>query len=317
MNKLPRVISLEYTSASRSVIMRSTGAYGIRKFSSCQIRHSTTLKANKVVDSSYKTTNVKDLLHLTGKNIVVTGGGRGIGLALAYAVAQVGGNVAVVDALDKPHEDFAGLKSLGVKSEIYKADVAKYDQINSTFDKIAKDFGRIDGCITAAGILVDKPFLEHGWEETYKLQMINTLGTFFCAQAAARHMRSQNTPGSIVLIASITGNGFAIPAQQLSAYGASKAYVKGLGGLLGVELAPYDIRVNSISPGYIRTDMTGKVGAERPTLMEFFTTAPPMKRIGEKTDLMAAAVYFLSEASAYTTGADLQITGGMHAGRNG
>lgn len=129
-------------------------------------------------------------------------------------------------------------------------------------------------------------------------------------------MASQNTPGSILLIASVTGSGFAIPAQQLSAYGASKSYVKGLSGLLGVELAPYNIRVNSISPGYIRTDMTGKVGAERPVLMEFFTTAPPMKRIGEKTDLMAAAVYFLSDASAYTTGADLPITGGLHAGRN-
>jgi sorbose reductase len=140
------------------------------------------------------------------------------------------------------------------------------------------------------------------------------VGTFFSAQEAANQMLAQNCKGSIVMIASIVAH-TAIPAQTLAAYGASKSAVKGLGLHLGVELAPHNIRVNTISPGFIRTDMTAKVAAQTPALAELFDSAPPMKRMGERGDLMSAVVYLLSDASAYTTAADLPITGGLHAGR--
>jgi len=139
------------------------------------------------------------------------------------------------------------------------------------------------------------------------------MGTFFCAQEAAKHMKPYQK-GSIVMISSIAAT-TAIPAQTMPAYGASKAFVKSLAVHLGVELGPLNIRVNTISPGYIRTDMTALVGLQSPRLMEMFEEAPPMKRIGERTDLMGAAVYLLSEASGYTTAADMLVTGGLHAGR--
>ena len=139
------------------------------------------------------------------------------------------------------------------------------------------------------------------------------MGTFFCVQEAAKHMKLRGK-GSIIMISSIAAN-TAIPAQTMPAYGASKAFVKSLSIHLGVELGPLNIRVNTISPGYIRTDMTAKVGLQAPRLLELFSEAPPMKKIGERSDLMGAAVYLLSEASAYTTAADMMITGGLHAGR--
>ncbi len=139
------------------------------------------------------------------------------------------------------------------------------------------------------------------------------MGTFFCAQEAAKYMKRQGG-GSIVLISSIAAN-TAIPAQNMPAYGASKAFVKSLSIHLGVELGPANIRINTISPGYIRTDMTAKVGTQSPRLMNLFTEAPPMKKMGERADLMGAAVFLLSEAAGYVTAADLMVTGGLHAGR--
>jgi sorbose reductase len=139
------------------------------------------------------------------------------------------------------------------------------------------------------------------------------MGTFFCVQEAAKHLKARGK-GSIVMISSIAAN-TAIPSQTMPAYGASKAFVKSLSIHLGVELGPLNIRVNTISPGYIRTDMTAKVELQSPELGELFNAAPPMKRMGEKEDLMGAAIYLLSEASAYTTAVDLPITGGLHAGR--
>lgn len=143
--------------------------------------------------------------------------------------------------------------------------------------------------------------------------VLQAMGTFFCVQEAVKQMKIRGK-GSVIMISSIAAN-TAIPAQMMPAYGASKAFVKSLSIHLGVELGPLNIRVNTISPGYIRTDMTAKVGLQSPRLLELFTQAPPMKKIGERENLMGAAVYLLSEASAYTTAADLLITGGLHAGR--
>jgi len=140
------------------------------------------------------------------------------------------------------------------------------------------------------------------------------MGTLFSAQLAAKQIRSQNTPGSIVMIASVAAH-CAIPTQRLAAYGASKGAVKALSTQLAVELAPYKIRVNSISPGYIATEMTKALAIEHPELVTVFNSEPPLKRMGERTDLKAIVGYLLSDAASYTTGTDVLVTGGLHAGR--
>jgi sorbose reductase len=106
-----------------------------------------------------------------------------------------------------------------------------------------------------------------------------------------------------------------VPLQHLSMYGASKGAVRIMMTQMAVELAPWNIRVNSISPGFIRTEMTKLCARQQPELFSVMGSAPPLGRIGETSDIVGAVNYLLSDAAAYTTGADIPIAGGMNCGR--
>lgn len=136
------------------------------------------------------------------------------------------------------------------------------------------------------------------------------LGSFFSAQLAAKQMVKQGTGGSIVMIASIAAH-CAIPAQRVSIYGASKAAIKLLGQTLSVEMAPFNIRVNTLSPGLTATTMSRQFTE----IQNVFQTAPPIGRIGRPDDLTLAVAYLLSDGASYTTGTDIAVTGGLHNGR--
>ena len=139
---------------------------------------------------------------------------------------------------------------------------------------------------------------------------MQVLGSYFSAQIAAKHMVKQGNGGSIVMIASIAAH-CAIPAQRVSIYGASKAAIKLLGQTLAVEMAPFNVRVNTISPGFIETKMT----AQFKNIQTVIRTVPPLGRIGQPEDLALAVGYLLGEGASYTTGTDVAITGGLHSGR--
>lgn len=193
--------------------------------------------------------------------------------------------------------------------------------------------------ITAAGICPDQPFLARKPEDVARCFNINTLGTYYTAQLTARQIVKQDEGlsrprgGSMVFIASIAAR-WSSKDQYISDYCSSKGAVVALANQLGCELADRSIRVNSISPGYappaphdslgtiktdivryVDTDMTKTIAATRPGLVEVFLSEPPMKRMADRVDLKGAAVFLLSDASAYMTSADMLITGGMHAGR--
>ncbi|KAH7163511.1 hypothetical protein B0J13DRAFT_580592 [Dactylonectria estremocensis] len=272
---------------------------------------------NRYLDHS-----VQDLLSLKGRTIVITGAARGLGLAFTLAVAEVGGNIAVLDAAEKPHEHFDKIQKQFPNSKLmfYRTDVTKYDVLKAAFDQVVADFGRIDGLITAAGICTDEPFLERSPEGVARCMNINVLGTYYAAQLAAIQMDKQEPTnfnprgGSIVLIGSIAAY-VASKGQTTSDYCASKGAVVALAKALGVELASKGIRVNSISPGYMATDMTLDLCNKYPFLGDIMNNEPPMRRMGDRTDLKVPVVYLLSNASAYHTSDDLLITGGIHAGR--
>ncbi|KAF6781497.1 short-chain dehydrogenase reductase sdr [Colletotrichum sojae] len=267
---------------------------------------------NRYLDHS-----VHDLLSLKHRTVVITGGARGLGLAFALAVAEVGGNVAVLDAAEEPHEHFYEIeKKYGTKFKYYRSDVTKFDVLKASFDEVV-----IDGLVTAAGICPDESFLQRSPESVARCMNINILGTYYAAQLAAAQMAKQEANhfnprgGSIVFIASVTAH-MTSKDQNISDYCASKRAVVSLAKALGVELAASGIRVNSISPGYnMATDLTIDLCAARPWLGEIMNNEPALRRIGDRTDLKVPVVYLLSEASAYHTGDDLLITGGMHAGR--
>lgn len=126
-------------------------------------------------------------------------------------------------------------------------------------------------------------------------------------------MRNQRTSGSIVLIASIAARA-ALPTQKLGIYGASKGAIRALCQQLAVELGPLGIRVNSVSPGFIATEMTKGLAVTNPEILSAFTSAAPLQRIGERQDLKTIVGYLLSDAAAYTTGSDILVTGGLHSG---
>ncbi|OQE24140.1 hypothetical protein PENFLA_c010G07087 [Penicillium flavigenum] len=263
---------------------------------------------------SYKTTSTVDDFH---------SGGDGIGLALVKAVVEFGGHVAVIDYREVPHLDLREIQDLHKKSRVkyFSVDITNEMLVTKAFDGILAEFGRVDGVIACAGICVEKPFVDHTWEEVVRLQMVNSVGLFFTVQLAVKAMlKNQPTSddfapkGSVILIGSIaTESG--VESQGLTAYSASKGAANGLLHGLAVELAPKGIRVNMISPGHTITDMSVSQFTNRPELATIMRNAVPMGRMGDRRDLKGAAVYFLSDASLYTTGSNLVISGGLHAGR--
>ncbi|KAL2827247.1 putative short-chain dehydrogenase [Aspergillus pseudoustus] len=258
---------------------------------------------------------LKNRFSLAGKSYIVTGGGRGIGYAAARAIAEVGGNVSILDQARSPVRDFASLASeFGVKTKYIRTDITQEASVSRAFEETMADFGRLDGCVTAAGICPEGDFTEHTLADVKRCFDVNITGTFLAAQQTTKALLAQNTPGSIVMIASISGSSVN-PGVKLSAYSASKGAVRMLCTELGVELAPAQIRVNAISPGYIDTELLAPLKAAQPKRIDLMQNEPPMKRIGNRNDLTPAVVYLLSEASSYMTGSEIVIAGGVNCGR--
>ncbi|KAH0336022.1 NAD(P)-binding protein, partial [Aureobasidium melanogenum] len=262
-----------------------------------------------------KLEDVRPMFELKGRNYIVTGGAQGIGFAATRAICEMGGNVAVLDIQAKPIDEFATLSSkYGTKTIYIQTDVTKQDSLNDSFAKALETLGTIDGCVPAAGIAIDKPFVDQTWEEFTRIQEINVRGTFFMVQLVAKQIIKQGTKGSIVMIASQSSH-IGLPGYRMAAYNASKGGVLMLAKALAVELAKNSIRVNTISPGFVDSEMTRNVRASKSKREgDQMWLAPPLRQLSTQNDLTPAIVYLLSDASRHTTAADIQITGGLHAG---
>lgn len=159
--------------------------------------------------------------------------------------------MAVIDALEKAVDEFDTLaKRYDVKTSYQKADVTNQKSLETAFEESVKAMGgHIHGGFVAAGILFNEPLIEADWEHCQKVLNVNVLGTFWTTKLIAKHLVETKKPGSIVCVASLSGQGVHIPIQYAAIYNGSKAAVKGMMGPLAVELGKYGIRVNSISPG--------------------------------------------------------------------
>ena len=253
--------------------------------------------------------SVYNLFDVTGRKALVTGAGRGIGRVLALALAEAGCDVSILEIDIKSAESTAKeIRQLGRKSIAIQADVTKKDQVDKAFAETVKELDRLDICVNNAGISIQKPAEEMPEEDWDKVVDINLKGVFLCSQAAARIMIPQGH-GSIINIASMSGIAVNVPQKQ-AVYNTSKAGVAMLSKSLAVEWAQYGIRVNSISPGYTKTEMTLSTMAH---LFPAWESLTPMGRLGEPEELRGAVLYLASDASSYMTGHDLVSDGGYTA----
>lgn len=251
---------------------------------------------------------IMDKFRLDGKKIFVTGGARGIGMNYAKAVAEAGADVALVDIDLKTAKETATklAKETGRKIIAVKCDVTKKESVYFMMEEILAEFGRLDVAFCNAGICINEPAEEMKWETWKKVIDVNLNGMFLTNQAAGRQMLKQGH-GSIINTASMSAHIVNVPQPQC-AYNASKAGVIMLTKSLAIEWATKGVRVNSISPGYIGTDLT----LNSPTLIpliEQWNAMAPLHRLGKPEELQAIAVYLASDASPFTTGADFQIDG--------
>ena len=252
--------------------------------------------------------NISELFNLTGRKALVTGAGRGIGRVLALTLAEAGCDVCLLGTTMENIEAVANeIHQLGHKGIAIQTDVSKKEQVDKAFLQTAEQLGRLDICVNNAGVSMRKPpraaeeMKEEDWD---RIMDINLKGVFLCAQAAAQIMIPQRQ-GSIINIASMSAFTVNVPQKQ-AAYNASKAGVSMLTKALAVEWAQYGIRVNSICPGYIKTDML----SDATHLFPIWESLTPLGRIGNPEELSGAVIYLASEASSYMTGHDLVVDGG-------
>jgi sorbose reductase len=250
---------------------------------------------------------VLDLFDLHGKRALVTGGSSGIGKRVALAFVQAGAQVAIAARHSEALEQVAGEIAAAGGHEVVPicCDVTQQEQVTSMVDQVTAELGGIDIAVCNAGIVSVDGMLEMPLEEFQRIQNTNVTGVFLTAQAAARAMVTQGRGGVIINTASMSGHIINIP-QQVGHYCASKAAVIHLTKAMAVEFAPHDIRVNSVSPGYILTELVEPL-AEYHRLWE---PKIPLGRMGRPEELTGLYLYLASEASSYMTGSDIVIDGG-------
>ena len=250
--------------------------------------------------------SVLDLFDLHGKRALVTGASSGIGRKVAEAYLQAGAQVAIAARRSAALEEVtADLASAGSRVLPVCCDVTQPDQVGRMLEQVTAELGGIDIAVCNAGIIAIAPMLEMSLQEFQSIQDTNVTGVFLTAQAAARQMVRQGHGGVIITTASMSGHIINVP-QQVGSYCASKAAVMHLTKAMAVELAPHQIRVNSVSPGYIRTELVEP-------LTEYhaqWEPKIPLGRMGRPEELTGLYLYLASEASSYMTGSDIVIDGG-------
>ncbi len=248
---------------------------------------------------------LKDMFSLKGKVTVVTGGNQGIGKCMARYIADAGSDIVIFDINDAAKTAAEIAEEFHVKTISYICDVTKPEMVNECIFKAAEEMGTLDCLFNNAGISIHKDTIEADPMDWRKVVDVNLNGIYYVAQAFGKYIITHQKKGSIVNTASMSATIVNIPQRQPS-YNSSKAGVLHLTKSLAVEWATKGIRVNCISPGYMKTEMTARENKE---LRELWISKIPFERMGEPDELAGAVIYLLSDASTYTSGLDMIIDG--------
>ena len=250
---------------------------------------------------------------LKNKVAIVTGARRGMGKAHALVLAKAGAKVVVSDiSLEDCQKVVDEIESQGGEALALECDISKKEEVEEMVRKTVEKWGRVDILVNNAGILSFIPFLEMKEEDFQKVIDVNLKGYFLCSQVAAKEM-VKNGSGVIVNIASIGMGQQGIGFQGLTHYCASKGGIVAMTEAMALELAPHNIRVNTISPGMIDTPMAAMDKQDSKTL-EASLARVPLKRAGKPEEVAKLVLFLASDDSSYITGSVMVVDGGWLAG---
>lgn len=243
---------------------------------------------------------------LEGKTAIITGGSRGIGKGIVEIFAQHGANVAFTysSSAEAANALAEEISKTGVKVKAYKSNAASYDESQKLAEKVQQEFGSIDILVNNAGITKDNLLMRISEEDFDKVIEVNLKSVFNMTKAVQRTMLKQRK-GSIINMSSVVG--VKGNAGQ-SNYAASKAGIIGFSKSVALELGSRNIRCNVVAPGFIETEMTGKLDEKT---VQGWRDAIPLKRGGMPEDIANVCVFLASDLSAYVTGQVLNVDGGM------
>ncbi len=245
------------------------------------------------------------------KVAVVTGASRGIGRAIARALAHEGASVACLATRKENAESIVReISESGGKAAAYGCRVENAVEVESTFAGIKTALGPIDILVNNAGVSKPAPLLKMS-EENWDLHMdVNAKSVFLCSKFAIQQMKDSGNGGSVVNIGSIVGEN-AIP--ETLGYCASKATISHMTRVMGVECAKYKVRVNCVAPGYVRTELIDELVADGRLALSAIEKRTPQRRMGELDDIANAVIYVASDHAGFMTGSILTIDGGWSA----
>ncbi|MDC7783179.1 SDR family NAD(P)-dependent oxidoreductase [Priestia megaterium] len=256
---------------------------------------------------------ILDKFNLKNQVSIITGGAMGLGKAMAQALSQAGSNIVIADLniteAQKTADEFK--HSEGIEAIAIKMDVTKEDEVNNMVSKVLNHFGKIDVLFNNAGITHHEKLEDILFEDWYKVININLNGVFLVSKAVGRVMIEQQK-GSIINISSMSGL-IANTPQSQSSYNTSKAGVIMLTKSLAMEWAQHNIRVNTIAPGYMKTELTKPYFEENGDMVKTWMNLTPMARPGTPDELGGLALYLASDASSFVTGSVYTVDGGYTA----
>lgn len=259
-----------------------------------------------------------NLLNLSGKTAIVTGGAIGIGYGISYRLAEAGANVVIANRTEKQGQEAAAeLTRLGWKATAIQTDVSVEEQVKRMVDETVKRYGGVDILVNNAGVYPVIPLAQMTLAEFQEVLSINLNGVFLCTKYASEQMIRQGRGGKIINITSI--DALHPSSVGLAHYDASKHGVWGFTKNIAVELATHKIWVNAIAPGGIMTPGVQKLqqatlvpsGADMQKMLEAMLDKIPMRRFGNQDDVGMVALFLASQMSSYITGTQIVVDGGL------
>ena len=247
---------------------------------------------------------------LEGKVAIVTGGSKGIGREIGLVFAEAGADVVVSSrGLDSSLEDVAEeIRTLGRRSLAVPADIRKKSDVERLVQRTVDEFGVIDILVNNAGVLLVAPFVDHSEEDWDRIMDTNLKGYYLCSQAVVKKMMEQKK-GNIINMASIRSIG---ASRERVGYCVSKAGVVMLTRVMALEFASYNIRVNGIAPGWIKTKLNERLWGD-PNTRQQIEKEIPLGYLAEPSVIAGTALFLAADISSYITGHTIVVDGGLLA----